>query len=165
DRPRAARHLQRPQAAVARARAAEPRRPAGGAVRRGSGGRAAAAHRAATAAVRGAGRHGVRPPGSVRPVTAGLTARGLQQTLSYQTVPARGPPPITRVRPTRREGGAPVRSDATPCLTYCEGWDPWSRRAHRPLPASVARERDRRGEQYTMLLTRGGTPTAVLDVA
>ncbi len=58
-----------------------------------------------------------------------------------------------------------MRSDATPCLTYCEGWDPWSRRAHRPLPASVARERDRRGEQYTMLLTRGGTPTAVLDVA
>ncbi|MFS8522478.1 MAG: DUF4241 domain-containing protein [Micromonosporaceae bacterium] len=58
-----------------------------------------------------------------------------------------------------------MRTVSTPRLTYCEGWDPWSRRAHRPLPASVARERDRRGEQYTMLLTRGGTPTAVLDVA
>ncbi|WP_345463763.1 DUF4241 domain-containing protein [Actinoallomurus oryzae] len=50
-------------------------------------------------------------------------------------------------------------------VSYCEGWDAGGRRAVGPLSAARAEERDRDGEQYTVLLSLGERPTATIDVA
>jgi hypothetical protein len=50
-------------------------------------------------------------------------------------------------------------------LIFCEGWDPFTRAAVRPLPADEARARDHSGEQYAVLLLDGATPAVLVEVA
>lgn len=49
-------------------------------------------------------------------------------------------------------------------ITYCEGWDPVSRTAVGLLPQELAAERDRRGEQYAVLVS-AGRPWLLLEIA
>src|SRR5215469_6367702 len=50
-------------------------------------------------------------------------------------------------------------------VSYCEGWDPLTRAAARPLSARLAAERHQAGEQYAVLLQAGGRPVGVIEVA
>jgi hypothetical protein len=55
--------------------------------------------------------------------------------------------------------------DGPPDLVYCEGWDPWAGSPVRPLPAEIAKERDRAGEHYAALLLVGTLPVAMVELA
>lgn len=50
-------------------------------------------------------------------------------------------------------------------VLFCEGWDGQRRAVVSPLSAVVARERDRAGQQYSVLLLGDGVPVVLLDVA
>jgi Protein of unknown function (DUF4241) len=50
-------------------------------------------------------------------------------------------------------------------ITYCEGWDPSSRAVVGVLPVAAARDRDRVGEQYAVLLGDPQHPYALIEVA
>lgn len=50
-------------------------------------------------------------------------------------------------------------------VAYCEGWDPEARAAAGPLTAEAAAGRHRTGEQYAVLLSAGGRPAGMIEVA
>jgi hypothetical protein len=50
-------------------------------------------------------------------------------------------------------------------ISYCEGWDPEKRQAVGSLSSVRAEERDRAGEQYTVVLSLGERPMVMIDVA
>lgn len=50
-------------------------------------------------------------------------------------------------------------------VSYCEGWDSGKRQALGSLSSVRAEERDRVGEQYTVVLSFGERPMAMIDVA
>lgn len=50
-------------------------------------------------------------------------------------------------------------------VVYCEGWDPASRAPFGVMPEASARDRDRAGTQYAVLLRTAAGPVALLQVA
>jgi hypothetical protein len=50
-------------------------------------------------------------------------------------------------------------------VAYCEGWDFQAGAMAGPMPAALAAERDAAGEQYAVLLSAGGRPVALIEVA
>lgn len=49
-------------------------------------------------------------------------------------------------------------------MCYCEGWDPLGCEPAGSLSPELAEERDRTGEQYSLILTRVGDPVAVAEI-
>lgn len=50
-------------------------------------------------------------------------------------------------------------------VVHCEGWDPWTGSPVRPIPAEVAKERDRAGEHHATVLAAGALPVAMVEMA
>jgi hypothetical protein len=49
-------------------------------------------------------------------------------------------------------------------LVYCDGWDPWSRRATGPLTPEAARQREHAGGRYAVVVLDRGRPTALVEM-